>query len=80
MGNMKTEKRFRVMESSGAYSVVHTDDLEVEDAEELAEDLHNTFEDLLFYVEPYEHVIEEERYYNKHAVDGWEDMYPDRDY
>lgn len=77
---MKTEKRFRVMESSGAYSVVHTDDLEVEDAEELAEDLHNTFEDLLFYVEPYDHVIEEERHYNEHAVDGWEDIYPDRDY
>lgn len=77
---MKTEKRFRVMESSGAYSVVHTDDLEVEDAEELAEDLHNTFEDLVFYVEPYDHEIEEERYYNNHAVDGWEDMYPDREY
>ena len=36
-----------------------------------------------FYVEPYEETDEQqklERTYNENAVDGWEDIYPDRDY
>lgn len=76
---MKTERRFRVMECEYGDSVVHTDDLEVDQAEELAESLRGAFPDLLFYVEPYDQAVEEERYYNEDAVDGWEDMYPYND-
>ena len=76
---MKVERRYRVMECEYGDSVVHTDDLEVEEAEELAKHLSNTFQDLVFYVEPYDHIGLEERYYNEDAVDGWEDMYPYND-
>lgn len=76
---MKTETRFRVMESDKGYSTIHTDDLEVDQAVELAESLRGTFPDLVFYVEPYDQAVEEERYYNEDAVDGWEDMYPYND-
>jgi hypothetical protein len=32
------------------------------------------------FVEVVEEFDDEERHYNENAVDGWEDMYPDRDY
>lgn len=39
------------------------------------------FPDVDYYIEPYEYTEPEpERVYNERAVDGWEDMYPDRDY
>jgi hypothetical protein len=76
---------YMVMESNGyAYeSVRHTQWLSLEEANKLAKDLSETFEDLDFWVES--HLDEkpepeqEERYYNENAVDGWEDMFPDRD-
>lgn len=70
------------MESNGyaCDSVRHTEWLELDDANKLAKDLSETFKDLDFWVESHmDEKPKEERYYNENAVDGWEDIYPDRD-
>jgi hypothetical protein len=58
----------------------HTEDLTQEDAEKLADELNELFPDNQYYTERVEYVEKEERHYNENAVDGWEDIYPDRDY
>lgn len=77
---MKTEMRYRVMEDFGEGWEVHTEDLEQEEACVLAESLSKTFPNSVWWIDLYEHIVEEERHYNEYAVDGWEDMYPNRDY
>lgn len=72
--------RYRVVEIYADGWNVHTDDLDKDEASDLQDHLNSTFPIAHFFVEPYEHVVEEERHYNENAVDGWEDMHPDRDY
>lgn len=73
-----------VIENNGSDygSVIHTKWLTLKEANELQDDLKETFPESNFWIElhlnekPQE---EEERHYNEDAVDGWEDIYPDRD-
>ena len=74
------EYTWNVMVVEDGYSEIHTEDLTQEDAEKLAEELNEVFRDYQYYVERVEYIEKEERHYNENAVDGWEDMYPDRDY
>jgi hypothetical protein len=60
---------------------LHTDGLTFDEAVELANELNETFDsyDFVAFPDPdYREV--EPRCYNERAVDGWEDIYPDRDY
>jgi len=77
---------YRVMSDDGSGAEMHTDDFHSEeDAQELADDLAETFPDYDYYVEPYEPRVPkpwETRGLSggiSGGVDGFEDMYPDRD-
>lgn len=62
-------------------SYEESNDLEFDEANVELARYEKLFPDTYYYIEPYEHTEPEpERYYNERAVDGWEDMYPDRDY
>tara|TARA_R110000868_G_scaffold371378_1_gene634899 strand:+ start:1320 stop:1550 length:231 start_codon:yes stop_codon:yes gene_type:complete len=74
------EYTWNVMVVEDGYSEIHTEDLTQEDAEKLAEKLNEVFRDYQYYVSRVEYVEKVERHYNENAVDGWEDIYPDRDY
>lgn len=71
---------WNVMVIVNGYDEVHTEDLSEQGADELVKRLKNFFPDNDYYVEMVERVKKVERHYNENAVDGWEDMYPDRDY
>ena len=71
---------WNVMVIEDGYSEIHTEDLTQEDAEKLSDELSEMFPDYQYYVSRVEYVEKIERYYNNNAVDGWEDIYPDRDY
>ena len=74
------EYTWNVMVIIDGYDEVHTEDLSEEDANVLASSLNEAFPDYQYYAMQVEYVEKEERHYNENAVDGWEDMYPDRDY
>ena len=74
---------YNVMVIVDGYSEIHTADLTQEDAEKVANMLNEMFPDYTYYVdlvEDAEKIEKMERLYNENAVDGWEDIYPDRDY
>lgn len=73
------EYTWNVMVIEDGYCEVHTADLTKEDAEDLLKRLKGYFPDYQYYVEQVERVEKVERHYNERAVDGWEDLYPDRD-
>ena len=52
-----------------------------EEAIKVQQHYEELFPDTQYYIEPYEYTEPKpERHYNNNAVDGWEDIYPDRDY
>lgn len=57
----------------------HTNGLDLEDAQQMADHLNNIFPHKQFFISPdydYEDRLkQEERVYNDNAVDGWEDLY-----
>jgi hypothetical protein len=59
----------------------HTDGLTFDEATDLAAELNETFNSISYNAEPDPEYGEREepRAYSNNAVDGWEDMYPDRD-
>jgi hypothetical protein len=64
------------------YCEIHTADLSEDEAEKLSDELKEMFPDYNYYVDlvmDADKVEKVERYYNENAVDGWEDIYPDRD-
>ena len=71
---------WNVMVIVNGYHEVHTEDLSEQEADDLVKRLRDYFPDNEYYAEQVEYVEKVERYYNENAVDGWEDMYPDRDY
>ena len=78
------EYLYKVVENNGSDygSVIHTKWLTLKEANELQDQLKELFPESNFWIEfhldekPQEN---EEGYYNENAVDGWEDIYPDRD-
>lgn len=63
------------------YPNEEVNDLEFDKANVELARYEKLFPDTDYYIEPYEHIEPEpERHYNENAVDGWEDIYPDRDY
>lgn len=62
------------------YSEIHTKDLSEIDAEKLVDKLRELFPQYYYYKDIVEVIEYVERHYNENAVDGWEDIYPDRDY
>ena len=84
MENVRIEY-WKVVEISGGGDM-HSDGLTFDEANESAKHLNGLFPDECYIVEPdpsYEERQEREMTYhtryNIHAVDGWEDIYPDRD-
>lgn len=56
-------------------------ELSFEQAEEERERYQRMFPDTDYYIEPYEYSKPEpNKHFNENAVDGWEDIFPDRDY
>ena len=57
----------------------HTNGLDLETAQEIADDLNETFPHKQFYISPdydYEDRLKrEDRIYNECAVDGWKDLF-----
>ena len=77
------EYTINVMVIEDGYPEIHTKDLSEIDADELVDKLRELFPQYYYYkefVEVVEEFDDEERHYNNNAVDGWEDLYPDRDY
>jgi hypothetical protein len=70
---------WNVMVIEYGYGEIHTENLTQEDAEQLAQELSETFPDYQYYAERVEYVEKVERHYNENAIDGWEDLYPTRD-
>ena len=72
---------WRVMVIVDGYPEVHTDDLSEEEADDLLRRLKGFFPDLDYYSEQIEYIppIYPRYPYNNSSVDGWEDIYPDRD-
>jgi len=84
MENVRIEY-WKVVEISGGGDM-HSDGLTFDEAKTSANELNELFPDECYIVEPdpsYEERKEREMTYqtryNIHAVDGWEDIYPDRD-
>jgi hypothetical protein len=69
-----------VMVIKDGYPEIHTKDLSEIDADNLVDNLRELFPQYYYYKDFVEYVEEVERHYNENAVDGWEDLYPDRDY
>ena len=61
------------------YPEIHTKDLSEIDAEKLVDKLRELFPQYYYYKDIVEVIEYVERHYNENAVDGWEDIYPDRD-
>jgi hypothetical protein len=62
------------------YPCEESNELTKADADKELARYQEFFPDTIYYIEPYEYTEpKEERHYNENAVDGWEDMYPDRD-
>jgi len=79
INNNMEQHTFNVMVIVNGYSEIHTSDLTKEEAEKRANELNEMFPDYDYYVDLVEYVEKVERHYNNKAIDGWEDMYPDRD-
>jgi hypothetical protein len=71
---------WNVMVIEDGYSEIHTKDLSEIDAEKLVDKLRELFPQYYYYKDIVEVIEYVERHYNENAVDGWEDIYPDRDY
>jgi hypothetical protein len=71
---------FNVMVIVNGYSEIHTEYLSQDEAEKLADELREMFPEYQYYSQQVEYVEKVERHYNENAVDGWEDLYPDKDY
>jgi hypothetical protein len=73
---------FKVMESAGGYSEIHTEWLTLDEADVLRLELADTFTESDFWIQHHteqeldEYRNQENRIYNNNAVDGWEDMFP----
>jgi hypothetical protein len=72
---------WNVMVIVDGYDEVHTEDLSEQGADELVKRLKNFFPDNDYYAQQVEYIppVYPHRHYNNNAVDGWEDIYPDRD-
>jgi hypothetical protein len=70
---------WNVMVIVDGYPEIHTKDLSEIDAEKLVDKLRELFPQYYYYKDIVEVIEYVERHYNENAVDGWEDIYPDRD-
>ena len=67
---------YKVMNETN-YPEEHTTQLSFDEANELLNDLEEMFPNEQYSIWPDKYVEQKEvRYYNKNAVDGWEDMFP----
>tara|TARA_R110002126_G_scaffold208132_1_gene355060 strand:+ start:140 stop:370 length:231 start_codon:yes stop_codon:yes gene_type:complete len=72
------EKMYKLMESNGGYSLIHTKGLTKAEADEMRDHHADLFPDNDWWVTPHDEDddrVEEPKHYNERAVDGWEDIY-----
>lgn len=68
---------YKLMESNGGYSLIHTKGLTKAEADEMRDGHAKLFPELDYWVQPHDDGDKEDepRHYNDKAVDGWEDIY-----
>lgn len=74
-------KMYKLLEGNGrGYFNIHTKWLTKEEAELMRDEHAQDFPDSDWIIEQHDDEPKEERHYNENACDGWEDIYPDRNY
>lgn len=71
-------KLWKLMESNGGYSVIHSKGLSEDEADIMRDEYAEMFPDSDWWTQVHDEdddKEEEERHYNENACDGWEDIY-----
>lgn len=77
-GLRKIEPMYKLMESNGGYSLIHTKCLTKDEADEMRDKHAELFPESDWWVQQhdeYDDREEEPKHYNENACDGWEDIY-----
>ena len=72
------ETNYKLMETNGGYSLIHTKGLTKQEADEMRDHHADLFPEGDWWVQPHDEDDDKEdepRHYNEKAVDGWEDIY-----